>query len=317
MGIYNKINCIMRYTRSDSELQTAVSEVRNALDATGMTRQDMTGASGSVDETGLINLVNKTVSGDTGHVYGWDIYSLNDSLQSTYPVHIKILYTVGARRSSTAPVGHSLSLGFQVGSSYNVSGTFAIDGSSPLVTTPNVPSWQNATGTSDSGSILCLFDSSSFNLIYGSDFGQVGCTILNIERFFDSEGNYTAGGVYVNLIQAGGTSLVSTGATSVSIPSGSVGTSLITSYVDALIPSTLPKNFRGRETYGLIYPIYGIIGNPSRNMIIGSNQFDIHNSIPYNVYGTTDYYLHNGASGMGFAFHGYVPETNAYAGSET
>jgi hypothetical protein len=98
---------------SDAALQTYVTNMRSTMIAAGMTRVPDTVVTGQIDPTTVV----RPASGAA--LVGFEIWQLNDSLQTTKPVYLRIEYWV---TMTTPIVYHKFQAGSVVSSTGVLSG---------------------------------------------------------------------------------------------------------------------------------------------------------------------------------------------------
>jgi hypothetical protein len=254
-------------------------------------------------DTGQINFATVTRATTTNVIQGVALYHMNDSLQGTTAVFLKLGFGTGG-------TGDTPRLDVQVGiGSTNGSGTLTgqVMTSQALCTGPNLNFPTTTLGacrsSGDAGSFRCNF--------WTNDFGNLGFTVV-IERDKDSSGADTANGVNVvclGVVQAN--QFVSI--FSQHIPtSGSLGLA-DTTRLYAPISSASSQSGDGTNAAG-VAPVHTSLG-PMRNPMLGMllyavPDFVVGTTSPVPIYGASHTYLFCRANLSGtFTLNQWNPST--------
>ena len=171
-------------TTSDAIFRTTGAALKAALAAVGLVQ---------TSDTGQINWTTVTAPVSSNAYIGYEIWRLNDALQSTYPVFFKIEWACGSSGTTY------LTIGLTVGTGSNGSGTLINPG--PKLTT------SYNSNASSAQHYLCG-DTDRFILYLAAGASAYG-GVFFVERFKDVYGNNNTVGVCYG-IWAGSTTYTST-----------------------------------------------------------------------------------------------------------
>jgi len=139
-------------------------------------------------DTGQANLATMTVPGTTVTAGGYEIFRMNDALQSACPVFVKVEYGRGSSATNNVPV-----IWVTVGQGSNGSGTIT---GVLLARTPNAAT-ATAYGSSSEFPSYGSCDGAGICLALWSGYTNTGTAFLAIERSRDNAGAPTDGALLI------------------------------------------------------------------------------------------------------------------------
>lgn len=223
-------------------------------------------------DSGQIDWSSVTANGTAGATIGSEMWKMGDTLQSTYPIYVKLDYTVYA---ATNRPGFIVTIG---------------TGSTGSLVLTGITSSIGVVGTNPSNSTVnpCYFcgDTSRMAILMWPIAG--GGTFIGIERTHDSQGNDTGEGVSLVLVapMTGSTPVVYSQYWSYNTGSAPTETNFGIFH---------PVSLTGVGDRFHFYPIHlsnGVLTNPILNLICGhSNQFIANMPVNVTQYGTSRRYL--------------------------
>jgi len=253
---------------TDAHFRLWINEIHNALIAFGWLQ---------TTDTGQINF--STVTRPTGNVYpGFACYKMNDSLQATCAVFIRIDFGSGPSITDVPSIKFRIAIGGTDGSgglTGNVSATYTMGGTQgPTTTFSNVRT---------SGS------SSSFRAMFWPT--TLPGFVLNIERDRDSSGNETTNGVHFVFIYGTNNSGAFAANNQYLGLSGTNGVAE-TTRVYALLSSNSSQTWGAFTGVAPVCSFLGPCRNPMMGLLITAlPDFALETTSPVPIYGATHTYM--------------------------
>jgi hypothetical protein len=215
--------------------------------------------------------------------WGYNVYAFNDSISGSAPLFIKLVIGAGA-----STVG--LRVNVQVGNAHNGSGSIT---STQQITRVLVSA---SGGFGLSGSLMYASGDGSRLVLAANPVNNSLSYVFSIERLYDVTGSAVVDGVSI------ATQCTTNNFRSVDTMLNASGT-----FSEASTPCIMSTNnstvFNGAIGYGVIYPIYGRLWNPMKNiLVVATNDIGtVGNITSVPVYNTTQSFRYVGAQLQAFA----------------
>jgi hypothetical protein len=297
-------NTLTFSTQTNAEVQANIQFIIDALTNGGWIQ---------TSDTGQINVGSVTATNVNNHQYGYVVFRMNDALQTTAPVFIKIVFANGSNQLNSLGVfsvflfigqgsdgsgnltGVRFNNGGALGSSQTVS---AVSGWGP----GNIGSALTPAGYSSFGSVAsnrCAFN--LFNILTGiaGSPGYSPLFFFSIERSKNSSGQDTTDGlivIYRNAAEVAGAFGRITdhyGINRVAYVKLATGPQPpIEPYCSFLLPFQISATYDGKTGVGLMIPFAGVAQNPGYNVAaVRAVDFTAESTFTLNVYGNPVTYI--------------------------
>lgn len=247
---------------TDAEFRNVAQFIEDTLVTTGTWV-----VTGDTGQTAVNTLVAPTL---TDQKKGYRVYRMDDALQSTRPVFMRIDY--GSAGGATI-----VGLWITIGSGSNGSGTIT----GAVITDERVGgNTSSATNTNHYGSA----DKNRFTIAVGVATTNIGHFLMSLERTKDANGNDTTDGLYfANTRPADGGSTRGWRVLNLTGVGGQPPDETGFSYV---LSHNNPTSFNGTVGVGLVIPFKGVAVQPGYNLTISrTSDFIVESTFTLTVYG--------------------------------
>jgi hypothetical protein len=266
---------------TDAHFRAWAQEIHDALTAFGWV---------NTTDTGQINLATVLHPTVVNTAQGYEIWRMNDSLQTSFPVYLKIEYGSGTLANSPA-------VWITLGTGSNGSGTL----------TGNLTTRQQSGGIGDTARANAYYSSGSssrFAMAWGADAGATGqdrFLYLGIERLKNADGTDANDGAF--WCKVGGDTTTGLFRSQVQLFSGSVPPQENNGILFPCNQTTLSLIFGGTSYTLPMYPQGFYPRNPAMNFIGYLNpDFTREVAVSLTVYGASHTYMPLGAATNNFAY---------------
>jgi hypothetical protein len=228
-------------------------------------------------DTGQVNLATVTKPGAANTSQGYEIWRMNDSLQSTKPVFLKLEYGSGGATNTPA-------IWLTIGTGSDGAGT---------ITGTLFARTQNPATTSNTSTPNKCFGSASTNRITVAMFLDVASLPIwfAIERTKDSTGADTSVGLILAFGPSGGVNTKS-----VVLPFGATAPTPETG-LQCILSTNNPTAYTGDQGIGLMIPMLGVAVQPGLNVLVTmANDFAAFAQPTFTLYSATHTWQHMGAN---------------------